>query len=189
MNASYLSEKLAKALSYDHYVATGSPEQQRRWKQVAEVAHLTEMQKQLVGGFQRDMKILIVSGIWCGDCVQQCPLLHRIAEANPARLDLRLLDRDQNRDLAEQIRINGGDRVPVALFLAEDFELCGIYGERSLSRYRALARAQLGASCPIGIAPPDSDEVAETLQDWLNEFERMQLLLRLSPRLRRIYND
>jgi thiol-disulfide isomerase/thioredoxin len=189
MNAAYLSEKFDKALPYDAYVHTGSPEQQRRWKQVEDVAHLTDAQKKLVAGFQRDMKVLIVSGIWCGDCVQQCPLLHRIAEASSARIDLRLLDRDQNLDLAGQIRINAGDRVPVALFLAEDFELCAIYGERSLSRYRALARAQLGASCPIGIAPPDLDEVAATLQDWLNEVERVQLLLRLSPRLRRLHND
>src|SRR3989440_3507277 len=33
-------------------------------------------------GFSRQMKILILSGIWCGDCVQQCPLLQKIAESN-----------------------------------------------------------------------------------------------------------
>jgi hypothetical protein len=77
----------------------------------------------------------------------------------------------------------------VALFLAEDFELCSIYGERSLNRYRSMASTQLGASCPIGIAAPDVDELGATLADWLNEFERMQLLLRLSPRLRRRHND
>jgi len=27
------------------------------------------------------MKVLILSGIWCGDCVQQCPLLVRLAES------------------------------------------------------------------------------------------------------------
>ena len=189
MNSSTLSEKFAVGLPYPQYVLTGTEEQQRRWKQVYDVARLGDAQKQLVGGFARDMKVLIVSGIWCGDCVQQVPLLQRIAEANPGRVDLRILDRDQNRDLAEKLRINAGDRVPVALFLAEDFELCGIYGERSLSRYRALARMQLGASCPIGLAPPDADELAATLQDWLNEFERIHLMLRLSPRLRKRYND
>ena len=135
------------------------------------------------------MKVLVVSGIWCGDCVQQCPLLHRIAEANPTAIDLRLVDRDAHRDLAERIRVNGGDRVPVALFLAEDFEFCAAFGDRSLHRYRALARSQLGASCPIGIAPPDQDELAATLGDWVNEFERVQLMLRLSPRLRRKHGD
>src|SRR5882672_12750062 len=178
MNASYLSEKFSQALPYAPYLAPGTPEQQRRWTDVYNAAKLTPAQQQLISGFSREMKILIISGIWCGDCVQQCPVLQKIAESNPNFLNLRLLDRDQHRDLIEQLRINAGDRVPVALFLAEDFELCSIYGDRTLSRYRALARAQLGASCPIGIAPPPADELAATLKDWLDEFERIQLMLR-----------
>jgi len=189
MNASFLSDKFANALPYDRYVQTGTDEQQRRWKQVYDVARLTDRHRELLSGFARDMKVLVVSGIWCGDCVQQCPLLQRIAEGNSNRIDLRFVDRDQNRDLADQLKLNGGDRVPVAVFLAEDFEFCGAFGDRSLNRYRSLARAQLGASCPIGLAPPDPDELGQTLQDWLNEFERIQLMLRLSPRLRRRHND
>lgn len=189
MNASYLAEKFTTALPYERYVRTGTEEQQRRWQQVYEAAHPTGAQKQLVAGFVRDMKVLIVSGVWCGDCVQQCPLLQRIAEANAARIDLRLLDRDEHRDLTEKVRINGGDRVPVALFLAEDHELCAVYGDRTLNRYRALAARQLGPSCPTGIVAPGADELAATLQDWLNEFERVQLMLRLSARLRQKHND
>jgi thioredoxin-like negative regulator of GroEL len=189
MNASYLAEKFAAALPYDRYLLTGTDEQQRRWRQVHDAARLTPAQTQLVSGFVRELKVLIVSGIWCGDCVQQCPLLQRIAEANPGRIDLRLLDRDVHRDLSQQLRINGGDRVPVVLFLAEDHDLCGIFGDRTLNRYRALAVRQLGPSCPTGILAPDQDELAATLQDWLNEFERVQLMLRLSARLRQKHND
>jgi hypothetical protein len=189
MNAAFLAEKFAAALPYERYVQTGTGEQRRRWQQVYDAARLTAEQAQLVAGSQRDMKVLIVSGIWCGDCVQQCPLLQRCAEANPGRIDLRLLDRDQHRDLTEKVRINAGDRVPVALFLAEDHELCSVYGDRTLSRYRALALKQLGPSCPTGITAPDQGEMAATLQDWLNEFERVQLMLRLSARLRQKHND
>ena len=189
MQASFLAEKFAAALPYDRYVRTGSDEQQRRWQQVYAAAQLTAAQKQLVAGFVRDMKVLIVSGVWCGDCIQQCPLLQRIAEANPARIDLRLLDRDEHRDLTEKVRINTGDRVPVALFLAEDHELCSVFGDRTLNRYRALAARHLGPSCPTGIVPPAADELAATLQDWLNEFERVQLMLRLSARLRQKHSD
>jgi ferredoxin len=189
MNSTFLSEKFAAALPYAPYTLTGTPEQQRRWKQVYDLARLTDAQKQLVGGFVREMKVLVVSGIWCGDCVQQCPLQQRIAEGNLGKIDVRILDRDVHRDLSQQVRINAGDRVPVAIFMAEDFELCGVFGDRTLRRYRALARKQLGASCPTGIAPPDSDEMAATLADWVDEFERIQLMLRLSPRLRMKYAD
>jgi thiol-disulfide isomerase/thioredoxin len=184
MDAAFLAEKFAAALPYDPYVRTGTADQQRRWRQVYDAAQLSADQWRLVSTFQRDMKVLIVSGIWCGDCVQQCPLLQRIAEGNREQIELRLLDRDEHRDLSGRLRINAGDRVPVALFLAEDFELCSIEGDRTLSRYRALAAKQLGAACPIAIAPPDRDELSATLQDWLDEFERVQLMLLLSTRLR-----
>jgi thiol-disulfide isomerase/thioredoxin len=189
MDATLLAQKFAAALPYDRYVRTGTEEQQRRWRQAYEAARLTPAQAALVAGFARDMKVLVVSGIWCGDCVQQCPLLERIAEANPARVELRLLDRDEHKDLSGRLRINGGDRVPVALLLAEDFELCAAYGDRTLSRYRALAARQLGPSCPTGLVLPGDDEMAATLQDWLDEVERVQLMLRLSARLRQKHGD
>lgn len=176
-------------LTFDRYVATGSPDQQAGWLRIHAQVTLTPAQRSLVAGFTRRMNVLVVSGIWCGDCVQQCPLLARVAEANPERIDLRFVERDVQLDLAQQLRINGGDRVPVVLFLAEDYELVSVYGDRTLSRYRALAARQLGPACPLPGAPVATEELAATLQDWLNEFERVQLLLRLSGRLRQKHGD
>jgi hypothetical protein len=189
MDAKFLQSQFEQALNYSAYLQTGTDEQKRRWAQVYDAAHLLPLQLTLLSGFARQMNVLVISGIWCGDCVQQCPLIERIAEGVPEKIALRYVDRDQHTELSSTLRINGGDRVPVVLFMAEDFELCGIYGERTLSRYRAIARRQLGASCPTGIGAPDQDEMAATLGDWLNEFERMQLLLRISPRLRQKYED
>jgi len=101
----------------------------------------------------------------------------------------RFLDRDAIAELTDNLTINSGKRVPVALFMAEDFALCSVYGDRTLSRYRALAQRQLGPSCSTGLFIPDADELKSTLQDWLNECERVQLMLRLSTRLRQKYND
>jgi thiol-disulfide isomerase/thioredoxin len=189
MEARWLAGQFAAALPYHDYVKTGTEEQQRRWRQVYDAARLSPEQAERVAGYTRDMKVLVVSGVWCGDCVEQCPLMQRIAEANPARIDLRLVDRDERAELSSRVRLNGGARVPVALFLAEDFEPCSLQGDRTLNRYRALAARQLGPSCPTGILPPGEDELAATLEDWLGEFERVQLMLRLSPRLRQRHGD
>ena len=188
-NTSYLSAQFASGLPYDSYLHTGTDEQQRRWTQVLDAAHLTEVQKQLVAGFVREMKILIFSGIWCGDCVQQCPLIYRIAEANTGKIDLRFVERPKENELDPQMRINAGSRVPVVVFLSEDNEWCATAGDRTISRYRALARARLGPLCPTGIVAPEKDELDATLGDWLNEVERVQLMLRLTPRLRQKYQD
>jgi thiol-disulfide isomerase/thioredoxin len=189
MTPEFLAGKFSQGLPYDQYLLTGNPEQQRRWTEFHARVTLTAAHRDLLAGFVRQMHVLVVSGIWCGDCVQQCPLLDHIASANPAKIDLRFVDRDLHRDLAEQVRINEGDRVPVALFLAEDFHLCSIFGDRTLNRYRAMAHRQLGPSCPTGIGGPDGEELAATLNDWVNEFERIQLMLRLSPRLRKKHAD
>jgi hypothetical protein len=139
----------------------------------------------------------VISGTWCGDCVQQCPMFDHIARAHPAPashsdapgIDLRFLDRDKNPDLAGPLKICGGVRVPTVVFLNEEFDFIAILGDRTLARYRALAAKYLGPSCPLPGAPVPPDEVAATLQDWVDEFERVALLLRLSPKLRAKHAD
>src|SRR6202158_1578939 len=122
MKASYLSDQFASGLPYDRYVQTGPDEQQRRWSQVYDAAQLNDAQKQLVGGFVRGMKILIFSGIWCGDCVEQCPLIQRIAQANTRKIELRFIERPKEAELAPELRINGGSRVPEIIFFSERSE-------------------------------------------------------------------
>jgi hypothetical protein len=61
--------------------------------------------------------------------------------------------------------------------------------DRTLARYRGLARRQLGPSCELPWAEIPADESAAVLQEWLNEFERVQWMLRLSPRLRQKHGD
>ena len=48
---------------------------------------------------------------------------------------------------------------------------------------------QTGESCASGIAVPGDPLLSRVTQDWLNEFERVQWLLRLSPRLRQKHRD
>lgn len=189
ITADLLRSTFSLATPYAPYVATGSPPQQASWKKIHDQAALTDGQRRLVGGFVRSMHVLVISGTWCGDCVQQCPLLERIAEANRQRIDLRFVDRDEQIALAERVKICGGHRVPTVIFMAEDFEFVALAGDRTLSRYRALAERQLGPSCPLPGAPVADEELAATLQDWCDEFERVHLILRLSGRLRQKHGD
>ena len=187
LDAAFLKEKHNRALDYEAYLAT-DPDKAPPWRDIHDRVTLTESQRRLIEGFTRQMKVLCLSGIWCGDCVQQGPLIQHIAEANPL-IVLRWLDRDEHADLAGRIMINDGRRGPVVIFMAEDYHPVSIYGDRTLTRYRALAAKRLGASCPLPGAPLPDDELAATLQDWLDEFERIELLLRLSPRLRQKHGD
>ncbi|QQE10957.1 thioredoxin family protein [Planctomycetota bacterium] len=188
MDAQFLKAIHDKATDYKTYLATGKEQQQADWTEIYNQVGLTDAQKQLLADFSREMKIIVVSGIWCGDCVQQVPLIEKIAEGS-GNIDLRYVDRDEVPELRDQIMINQGTRVPVVIFCAEDYELVGWYGDRTLCRYRRLAAQHLGGACPLPGAPVPDVELEESLQCWLNEFERVQLLLRLSGRLRQKHGD
>ena len=183
------SSAFNSALPYvDFLDKHANPTQRLRWDAMHARIKLSDDQTTLLGGFVRSMPVLVLNGAWCGDCINQVTLFDHFARACP-KLDLRLLDRDALPDVREALSINGGYRVPVAVFLSEDFQEVFRYGERTLSTYRRKALEQLGASCPTGLVAPDDDATQLVTREWLNEFERAQLLLRLSPRLRERHGD
>jgi thiol-disulfide isomerase/thioredoxin len=159
-----------------------------RWSKVDAQIALTAAQRQLLASFTRQTNVLCLAGAWCGDCINQCPIFEHFAAAAPA-LKVRYFDRDQDMQLRQDLQINGGDRVPVLVFFSEDGCEVARYGERTLSKYRQLMRDQAGPSCPTGLVISGDPLLAQVTQDWLNEFERVQWLLRLSPRLRQLHGD
>ncbi|MGH7244485.1 MAG: thioredoxin family protein [Phycisphaerales bacterium] len=197
INQSLLKSSFDQAVAYSAYVATGTHHQQQSWNHFDQLsrehAPLTPTQTALIKSFTRRINILVLSGTWCGDCVHQCPLFQQLAEVSPVsaggQIELRFVDRDEASELSEAAKICGGLRVPTVIFLNEDLDFVSIMGDRSLTRYRAIAAKALGSSCPLPGAPVPADEIADTRQDWLNELERVHLLLRLSPKLRQRHND
>jgi len=179
----------AAALPYTDYLDRHATAEQRpRWDAMHDRIALTPEQSRLLAGFVRRMPVLVLSGTWCGDCVNQCPIFARFAAASPA-IDLRFLDRDARPEIAAHLKVCGGQRVPLAAFFSEDFTPVLFYGDRTLAAYRAAAAAEFGASCPTGVVPPAASAVAAVTADWLDQFERVQLILRLSGRLRQLHGE
>ena len=183
------SSAFETALPYSAFLDRhATPTRRPRWDSMHERIRLEPDQVALLRGFVRRMPVLVLAGAWCGDCVNQCPIFDHFARSSAA-IDLRFLDRDALPEVADALSINGGHRVPAVLFLSEDFQEVARYGERTLSTYRRLAAEQLGDSCPTGLVPPTDDATRLATAEWLDEFERAQLILRLSPKLRARYGD
>lgn len=178
-----------QGLNYTEFLDRfATPEQRRRWDVVHEQVQLTPAQSDLLRGFKRQMFVPVVAGAWCGDCIQQCPILDHFARMNE-RIQIRYFDRDQHADLADAVSLCGGRRVPTVVFLSEEMKFCGLLGDRTLSKYRDLVASLDGAACPTGLVGPSADLQTAVIQDWLNEFERVQGMLRTSPRLRQVHGD
>ena len=184
-----LFDKYKLGLPYGNFLQKhGTDAHRSRWQQVLEQVALTDAQTALLKQFKRKMPALCLAGAWCGDCANQCPIFEKFASIAPS-IQMHFLDRDEHADVQALLQINGGNRVPVVVFFSEDGTEVARYGERTLSKYRTMIQEQAGANCPTGITIGKDPLLAQVTQDWLNEFERVQWILRLSPRLRKIHND
>ena len=153
----------------------GTDEHRERWAGVHAEVSLTDDQRTVLQSFRREMNVLCLAGTWCGDCVNQCPIWDHFTAANEL-VRVRYLDRDDNLELAEELSINGGNRVPALVFLSEDGFVCGRHGDRTLAKYRQM-----------GGASGDTPLLTAVTQEWLDEFERIQLMLQTSGRLRELH--
>ena len=184
-----LFDKFASGLPLPEFLAKyGSDADRGKWKRASEQTRLTDAQKQLLGKFTRRTNVLVLAGAWCGDCASQCPIFEAFAAAAPV-IVTHYIDRDEHADAQEVLRINGGNRVPVAVFFSQDGHEIARYGERTLARYRQLVAQLTGEGCATGFVKASDPTQQAVVQDWLNEFERVQWILRLSPRLRRLHGD
>lgn len=182
-------DKFKAGLPLEDFLSTyATPTQQARWKDAHAAITLTDAQKKIVTAFVREMNVLVLAGAWCGDCSGQCPIFEHFAELAPT-IQIRYLDRDVHADVQRELQINGGNRVPVVVFFSEDGFEVARYGERTVSRYRAMMQEMAGANCPTGLVRNNDPLIAQVTQDWLNEFERVQWTLRLSSRLRSKHGD
>jgi thiol-disulfide isomerase/thioredoxin len=184
-----LNQAFQTALPYADFLAKyGSDEHRRRWSDFHGRVKITPAQRALLGSFTREMNVLVMAGAWCGDCVQQCPIFEHLIAAAPT-VHVRYIDRDADESVKAQLSIMGGARVPMVVFLSEEGAEAARFGDRTISKYRQIAKDQLGPSCPTGLVAPPDELIAAVTQDWLDIFERIHLMLRLSPKLREKHGD
>jgi thiol-disulfide isomerase/thioredoxin len=184
-----LFDKYHQGMPYGDFLTRYASEaQKQRWQQVRERVKLSPEQRSLLASFGRRMPVLCLAGAWCGDCTQQCPIFEEFAAAAPV-IQVRYLDRDVHAEVQRELQINGGNRVPAVVFFSEDGFEVARYGERTLAKYRQMMREQAGSSCPTGHLDADQELFAQVTREWLDQFERVQWILRLSPRLRERHGD
>lgn len=177
-----------QASPYSEYLKSGTERQQEKWRDYERRVALSTGELDVLASFRRRMNILVLSGIWCGDCARQGPILAAIGSAS-SLIDVRFLDNQAMPEVRDELRIHGASRVPVAVTLSEDFFEVGRSGDRTLSVYKRKAERELGPACETGIVPPGPEESSVEVGEWVAHFERHQLLLRLSSLLRARHND
>lgn len=176
------------AQSYDAYLSASPADKADKWRNHPIVPIADDVRDRLAG-YGREMNVLVSSGIWCGDCARQGPMFRQIADACGDKVSLRFIDRDASESLRDELQVVGAMRVPMVLFLTEDFHEIGRFGDRTLSVYRRKAEREMGAACSTGLFGPPEEELIEEQNEWIDIFERMLLMARLAPALRARHGD
>lgn len=79
----------------------------------------------------RNLLWVVITEGWCGDAAQNVPLIGKIAETAPNKINLQLVLRDENLELMDRYLTNGGRSIPKLIcFDAETKEELGIWGPR-----------------------------------------------------------
>lgn len=175
-----------QALPYEQFLKLDD-ENAPRWVDYMErIPELTEDQKARLQDYNRIVKVLVYGGVWCGDCVRQGPLFKKIADVVDD-VEIKFIDRDTSEELQDELRILGATRVPIVVFLTEDYWEVGREGDRLLPVYKAKAARDLGRGQAQGVLSPKA--IKEQRDLWVDIFERAIIMTKLSPPLRKRHND
>jgi hypothetical protein len=142
-------ERFEQGLTYDQFKAQMTRNQERF--EANERAFQPEAEDRAAfAQLSRPVDVLVLAEDWCGDVIDNLPILGRLA-AETGKLNLRVFLRDQNLDLMDQYLNHGEFRsIPVFVFFDEHFTELGRFVERpeSVTERRAAARRELFAQHP-----------------------------------------
>jgi hypothetical protein len=164
-------ERFEQGMTYDAYKAQMTRNQERfvanEQELVLEPADLAAFKS-----LPQPLNVLIIAEDWCGDVINNLPILGRIA-AESGKLNLRVFLRDQNLDLIDQYLKQGQFRsIPVFVFFDDQFREIGHFTERpdSVTERSAQLRLEMYTRHPEFGAPDASiSELPEEVRTALAE--------------------
>jgi hypothetical protein len=111
---------------YIHYTKMNLTRMKRLYKTI----DLNEDLKALIQSIDRPLHFLVLAEAWCADVAQNIPTVQKMVEANPG-FELSLIWRDENLDLMENYKTDGGIAIPKVIVMdAESKEELAVWGPR-----------------------------------------------------------
>src|SRR5258708_6995663 len=120
MEMAISQERFAQGLTYEAFKAQMTRNQERfEANERRFTPDATELA--VFAGLRRPLHVLVLAEDWCGDVIDNLPILGRLA-AESGTLDLRIFPRDQHLDLMDQYLKEGKFRsIPAIIFFEDDF--------------------------------------------------------------------
>jgi hypothetical protein len=164
-------EQFEQGMTYDEYKAQMTKNQDRFAAQERRVA-LDPADLEAFRSLPRPVNVLVLAEDWCGDVIDNLPILGRLASAS-GKLNVRIFLRDQHPELMEQYLNQGQFRsIPVFAFFDDQFNELGRFIERpeSVTERRAQRRLAIFAAHPeFGSPEAPVDQLPEAVRVQLSQ--------------------
>ena len=164
-------ERFVQGMTYDDFKAQMTRNQER----FAANEGRFELDMKDLAAFQKLAKpvnVLVIAEDWCGDVIDNLPILGRIAQSSE-KLNLKVFLRDKNLDLIDQYLKEGKFRsIPVFVFLDDNFNELGRFIERPqvVTERRAQRRQEIYAQHPeFGSLETPIDQLPENVRTDLQQ--------------------
>jgi hypothetical protein len=120
-------------------------------KQTPELVEFTQLNEQRMHRNEKQFKLneelfetltskeskeywVLFAEAWCGDCAQNIPILHKIAEASNNTIELKILIKSEHLNEFQNYLTNGAESIPKLIrFDTEKLEELGVWGPRPLN--------------------------------------------------------
>jgi len=114
-----------------------------------------------MSSLKKKFTFLVIAEGWCGDAAQILPVLNKIAETS-AKVDLKIVLRDENPELMNQFLTNGNQSIPKIIIIDNNNNVINSWGPRpSIATKMVLDYKEKNGSI-------DAD-LKKNLQLWYNK--------------------
>jgi|TARA_B110000902_G_C14136666_1_gene524111 thiol-disulfide isomerase/thioredoxin len=135
---------------------------ERRIKRWNKTLKISDESKKVIENFSKETTWLVLTESWCGDAAHVMPVMNKIAKLND-NIDLKVVLRDQNKELMNQFLTNGNKSIPKLIMIDnQSDEVVNSYGPRPTDATKLVNEynSKHGKLTP---------EFKEGLQKWYNK--------------------
>ncbi len=176
-------ERFEQGLTYDAYKAQMTRNRER-FDSNEQTLELAADDVAFFAQLPQPLNVLAIAEDWCGDVINNLPVLGRLAAAS-GKLNVRVFLRDQNLDLIDQYLNQGQFRsIPVFVFFDQNFHELGHWIERParITELSSAFRSELFANDPVLSKFPANISPGELPEEARNRYMQANTAFRAENR-------
>lgn len=129
-------------LPFDAWIENAeSEERAQAMEDVRRAVPLHEAAKAVLDRIPREVYIVAIAEDWCGDVVRHIPVLQAIDDLCPY-VFVRYIKREDHLDVFARFLTNGGESIPMVIFLNDQWVECGHWGPMPRDCAAVIARGK-----------------------------------------------